>query len=120
MSIKVLIVDDAPFMRANIGKAITDNGWVVVGEAGSGSEAIQRYKELNPDVVTLDITMPDMDGLSALKAIKEIDTNARVVMCSAVGQKANVIEAHRSGAKTFLVKPFKPQDVVAAIEKAMQ
>lgn len=119
MTIKVLVVDDAPFMRATIGKAITENGWVVAGEAGNGKEAIERFQEVHPDVVTLDITMPDMDGLTALKAIKQIDATARIIMCSAVGQKDNVIEAHRAGAKTFLVKPFKGPDVIAAIEKAM-
>lgn len=119
MSVKVLVVDDAPFMRATIGRAITENGWIVAGEAGSGREAIERYQEVNPDVVTLDITMPDMDGLTALKKLKELDANVRVIMCSAVGQKENVIEAHRAGAKSFLVKPFKGADVVAAIEKAL-
>lgn len=119
MGIRVLIVDDAPFMRATIAKAVTDNGWDVAGEAGTGKEAIERFQALKPDIVTLDITMPDMDGLSALKAIMQLDVNAKVIMCSALGQRDNVVEAFRAGARNFLVKPFRNADVVAAVEKAM-
>ena len=93
------------------------NGHKVVGEASDGKEAILKYQELHPDLVTLDITMPEMDGLQAIKEIMKIDSNARVIMCSAMGQQAMVIEAIQSGAKDFIVKPFQEDRVLSAISK---
>lgn len=119
MSIRVLIVDDAPFMRKNLAKIVTEKGWEVAGEASNGKEAVDRFSELNPDVVTMDITMPEMDGIAAVKAIVQADPRARVVMCSAVGQQDMIVEAVRSGAKDFIVKPFQKERVIAAIEGVM-
>ena len=93
-------------------------GHEVVGEAGNGQEAVDRYRELKPDVVTLDITMPEKDGLSALREIMQLDPGAKVIMCSALGQEGKVLEAVRAGAKEFVVKPFKAERVLAAIDKA--
>jgi two-component system chemotaxis response regulator CheY len=119
MSIRVLIVDDAPFMRKNLAKIIAENGWEVAGEAGNGREAIEQFAAVQPDVVTMDITMPEMDGIAAVKAIVGANPQARVVMCSAVGQQDMIVEAVRSGAKDFIVKPFQKDRVIAAIEGAM-
>lgn len=116
---RVLVVDDAAFMRKMVTDVLTDGGHEVVGEAGDGVEAITRFQELRPDVVTLDITMPEKDGLTALKEIIAIDPAAKVVMCSALGQESKVIEAVRSGAKDFVVKPFEPARFVSAIDKAV-
>ncbi len=114
----VLVVDDAMFMRKLVSDALQGGGHEVVGEAGNGQEAIDRYRELRPDVVTLDITMPEKDGLSALREIMSLDPGAKVVMCSALGHESKVLEAVRAGAKEFVVKPFKPDRVLAAIAKA--
>lgn len=119
MSKTVMIVDDAAFMRMMIKDILVKNGYDVVGEAANGAEAVEKYKELKPDLVTMDITMPEMDGVTALKEIKKLDSNARVVMCSAMGQQAMVIDAIQSGAKDFIVKPFQNDRVIEAIRKAV-
>ncbi|NLJ74841.1 MAG: response regulator [Firmicutes bacterium] len=115
---KVLITDDTAFMRMTLKNVIEKNGFEVVGEAGDGEEAIAKYKELQPDLVTMDITMPKMDGITAIKEIMKIDPNAKIVVCSAMGQKPMVIEALNAGAKDFLVKPFDAERVVEALRKA--
>lgn len=117
MAKKVLIVDDAAFMRMMIKNILIEDGFEIVGEAKNGKEAIELYKELEPDLVTMDITMPDMDGIEAVKEILKIDKDARVIMCSAMGQQAMVIDAIQAGAKDFIVKPFKPDRVLTAIRK---
>jgi two-component system chemotaxis response regulator CheY len=119
MSHKVLIVDDAAFMRMMIKEILTKNGYNVVGEASDGAQAVEKYKELNPDLVTMDITMPEMDGITALKEIKKLDPNARIIMCSAMGQQAMVIDAIQAGAKDFIVKPFQADRVIEAIKKTI-
>lgn len=117
MSREVLIVDDAAFMRMMIKNILVEDGFEIAGEAKNGKEAIELYKELEPDLVTMDITMPDMDGIEAVKEILEIDKEARIIMCSAMGQQAMVIDAIQAGAKDFIVKPFKPDRVLSAIKK---
>ena len=114
---KVLIVDDAAFMRISIKNMLTKNGYEIVGEAENGAIGVQMYKELHPDIVTMDITMPEMSGLDALKEIVKADPQAKVVMVSAMGQEAMVREAIVSGAKGFIVKPFKEEGILAAIKK---
>jgi two-component system chemotaxis response regulator CheY len=116
---RVLVVDDAAFMRKMLGDALSKGGHEVVGEAGNGVEAVDRFRDLKPDVTTLDITMPEKDGLAALKEILTLDPAARVVMCSALGQESKVLEAIKAGAKDFVVKPFQPDRVVDAIGKAL-
>jgi two-component system chemotaxis response regulator CheY len=118
MATRILITDDALFMRVTLKNILTQNGYEVVGEAENGAVAVKLYEELKPDVVTMDITMPEMDGLAALKAIRASDSNARVVMCTAMGQKAMVVEAIQSGAKDFIIKPFQPDRVLEAMKKA--
>ena len=114
---RVLVVDDAVFMRMTIRKMIELEGYEVVGEAGNGVEAVQKYMEAQPDVVMLDITMPEMNGIDALKRIKEFDPKAKVIMCSAMGQQAMVAQAIQSGAKDFIVKPFEKDRVLAALKR---
>lgn len=113
---KILVVDDAAFMRMRCSKLLTENGHEVV-EAGTGREAVEQYKNTSPDAVLLDITMPDMDGLTALKEIRKLDSDARVAMVTAMGQQSIVMEALQAGAKDFVVKPFDADRVLAAIEK---
>ena len=114
---KVLIVDDAAFMRVSIRNIVSKNGFEVVGEAENGAVAVQKYAELQPDIVTMDITMPEMDGLEALKAIRKMDPGATVIMISALGQESMVRDAVLSGAKGFVVKPFKEETINAALAK---
>lgn len=114
---KALIVDDAAFMRITIKNALVKNGYEVVGEAENGIVAVEKYKELRPDVVTMDITMPEMNGLDALKAIVALDSKAQIVMISAMGQESMVREAILSGAKGFIVKPFKEDSLLSALRK---
>ena len=114
---RILIVDDALFMRGVLKKMLEENGYTVVGEAANGLEAIEKYKELKPDLVTMDITMPDMTGLEAVKAIRGIDSKARIVMCSAMGQNAMVMEAVQNGAIDFIIKPFKASTVLATLKR---
>lgn len=116
---KVLIVDDAAFMRMMIKDILEKNGFEVVGEANNGLKAVELYKKESPDVVTMDITMPDMDGIEAVKQIKAFDPNAKVIMCSAMGQQSMVMDAIRAGAKDFIVKPFQAERVLEAIKKAI-
>jgi two-component system, chemotaxis family, chemotaxis protein CheY len=116
---RVLIVDDAAFMRMMLKNILTKSGYEVAGEAANGNEAVERYKDLLPDLVTMDITMPEMDGLQALKAIKAIDPKAKIIMASAMGQQSMVIEAIQSGAVDFIVKPFNEDRVVEAIKRAL-
>ncbi len=116
---KVLIVDDAAFMRASIRLMLEKNGFEVVGEAENGLQGILKYKELNPDIVTMDITMPEMDGIGALKAIKQYDPKAKVIMVTAMGQEPVVMDAVVSGAKSFIVKPFKEELVVQTLNKVL-
>lgn len=114
---KVLIVDDAAFMRVSIRNIVSKNGFEVVGEAENGAVAVQKYAELQPDIVTMDITMPEMNGLDALKAIRKIDPGAVVIMVSALGQESMVRDAVLAGAKGFVVKPFKEETINAALAK---
>lgn len=116
---KVLIVDDAAFMRMMIKDILVKNGFEISGEAQNGLKAIELYKADRPDVVTLDITMPEMDGIQALKEIRAYDPNSKVIMCSAMGQQAMVMEAIKSGAKDFIVKPFQSERVLEAIKKVL-
>jgi two-component system, chemotaxis family, chemotaxis protein CheY len=116
---RVLVVDDAAFMRKVVSDALASGGHEVVGEAGNGTEAVQRYQELSPELVTLDITMPEKDGLEALGEIISIDPGARVLMCSALGQESKVIESIQRGAKDFVVKPFQPAQLLEAVGKAL-
>ncbi|MDT8859572.1 response regulator [Alkalihalobacillus sp. MEB130] len=115
----VLIVDDAAFMRMMIKDILSKNGFEIAGEAANGAEAVEKFKEVNPDLVTMDITMPEMDGIQALKEIRQIDSNAKVIMCSAMGQQSMVIDAIQSGAKDFIVKPFQADRVLEAIKKVL-
>lgn len=120
MAYRVLVVDDAAFMRMMIKQILgKEADFEVVGEAENGLVAIEKFKELNPDIVTLDITMPELDGIEALKQIKTIDPNAKVVMCSAMGQQGMVLDAIRNGAKDFIVKPFQGDRVLEALRKAL-
>lgn len=114
----VLITDDTAFMRMTLKNVIQKNGFNVVGEAADGEEAVAKYAELRPDLVTMDITMPKMDGITAIKEIMKIDPNAKIIVCSAMGQKPMVIDALNAGAKDFLVKPFDAERVIEALNKA--
>lgn len=116
---RVLIVDDAAFMRKSISTILEKGGFEVAGEATNGLEGVAKYKELNPDIVTMDITMPEMAGIDALKEIMKYDPNANVVMVSAMGQEALVREAVVSGAKSFIVKPFKEEHVLNTLKKIL-
>ncbi len=116
---RVLVVDDAAFMRKVLSDALAKGGHEVVGEAANGNEAVSRYQELHPDVMTLDITMPEKDGLEALREILASDPAARVVMCSALGQESKVLESIKSGARDFVVKPFQADRVLEAVGKAL-
>lgn len=117
MGKKVLVVDDAAFMRIKLKDILEKNNYEVVGEAENGIEAIEKYKEVSPDIVTMDITMPEMDGVEALKEIKAFDPNAKVLMCSAMGQQSMVMDAIRTGAVDFIVKPFDTERVIHALDK---
>jgi len=116
---RVLVVDDAAFMRKMVSDALTGGGHEIVGEAANGVEAVQRFQELRPDIMTLDITMPEKDGLTALREIIAVDPGAKVVMCSALGQESKVLESIKLGAKDFVVKPFQVDRVLSAVEKAL-
>jgi two-component system chemotaxis response regulator CheY len=116
---RVLVVDDAAFMRKLVSDVLTNGGHEAVGEAGDGVEAVAQYQALKPEVTTLDITMPEKDGLTALKEIIAIDPGARVIMCSALGQESKVLESIKAGAKDFVVKPFQPDRVIQAVGKAL-
>ena len=119
MAKNILIVDDAAFMRMMIKDILTKNGYNVVGEAENGLKAIEKFTELTPDLVLMDITMPELNGIDALKNIKEKNPSASIIMCSAMGQQAMVIEAIQAGAKDFIVKPFQAERVLEAIKKVV-
>ena len=119
MGNKILVVDDAAFMRMMVKEVLSKNGFEVVGEAENGAKAVEQYNALQPDLVIMDITMPEVNGIEALKTIKEGDPSAKVIMCSAMGQQAMVIEAIQSGAKDFIVKPFQADRVVEAVRKVL-
>ena len=116
---RVLVVDDAAFMRKMVSDVLLGGGHEVVGEAGDGVEAVERYQELRPEVTTLDITMPEKDGLTALREIIACDPGAKIVMCSALSQESKVLEAVKCGAKDFIAKPFQAGRVLSAIEKVV-
>lgn len=120
---KILIVDDAVFMRKMLSDILTKDGHQVVGEAENAKEAVNLYKKLKPDVVTLDIIMPEIDGVDAAKAIKAIvaeDPNAKILMVSAMGQQEMVVESIQAGAKDFIVKPFQPSNVASAVKRLLK
>lgn len=119
MAKNILICDDAAFMRMMIKDILTKNGYNVAGEAENGARAVEQYNTLKPDLVLMDITMPEMDGIQALKKIRENDSSAKVIMCSAMGQQAMVIESIQSGAKDFIVKPFQADRVIEAVKKVV-
>lgn len=119
MSGTVLICDDAIFMRTMIGDILRQAGFDVVGEAGNGRDAVEKYRELRPDFVTMDIVMPDMGGIDAVREIVEEDPRARILMCSAMGQQALVVEAIQAGARDFVVKPFQPSRVLEAVQRVL-
>ena len=119
MAKNILICDDAAFMRMMIKDILTKNGYNIVGEAENGAKAVEKYAELKPDLVLMDITMPEMDGIEALKKIKAADANASIIMCSAMGQQAMVIESIQSGAKDFIVQPFQAARVLEAVQKVV-
>lgn len=114
---RILLVDDAVFMRMMLKDILQKNGYEVVGEAENGAVALEKYKELKPDLVIMDITMPEVDGIQAVKDIKKYDSSANIIMCSAMGQQAMVIEAIQAGAKDFIVKPFQAERVLEAVSK---
>ena len=120
MSHTVLVCDDAIFMRSMISDILSQAGYEVVGEAETGTQAVERFKELNPDLVTMDIVMPDMGGIDAVREIVKIAPNAKILMCSAMGQQALVVEAIQAGAKDFVVKPFQPSRVLEAVQRVLE
>jgi len=119
MAVNVMIVDDLAFIKIVLRDILEKSGFRVVGEASNGDEAIRVYLDKRPDVVLMDITMPGMDGLTALKKIREHDPKARVIICSALGQQRLIVQAIQLGAKDFIVKPFQPQRIVSALKKAL-
>jgi two-component system chemotaxis response regulator CheY len=119
MAKKILLVDDAAFMRKVIKDTLSKNGYTELYEAVDGADAVEKYSEVNPDLVIMDITMPNMDGLEALKAIRAKDSDASIVMCSAMGQESMVMDAVRSGAKDFIVKPFKPDRIIKTVTSVL-
>ncbi len=120
MSHSVLVCDDAIFMRTMISDILSQAGYEVVGEAETGTQAVERFKELNPDLVTMDIVMPGMGGIDAVREILKIAPSAKILMCSAMGQQALVIEAIQAGAKDFVVKPFQPSRVLEAVQRVLE
>jgi two-component system chemotaxis response regulator CheY len=120
MKARTLVADDASFMREMIREILEPEGFEVVAEAGDGVEAVEMWKQHHPDIVTMDIVMPKKSGIEAVKSIVELDPGAKIVMCSALGQEALVMEALRAGAKDFIVKPFKPDVVVSTLRKILE
>ncbi|UNC91777.1 response regulator [Candidatus Contubernalis alkaliaceticus] len=119
MANKILITDDTAFMRMTLKNILQKNGYEIAGEAEDGLQAVEKYKTEQPDLVTMDITMPNMDGISAIKEIMSYDAKAKIIVCSAMGQKSLVIEALSSGAKDFIVKPFQPDRILDAVKKVL-
>jgi len=118
MSKTILVVDDAAFMRLMVSDIVKKGGYTVIGEAENGQKAIEKYKKLRPDIVMMDITMPDMDGIAAVKEIKKIDANAKIIICSAMGQQETVTKAIQAGAINFIVKPFIKEKILEVIEQS--
>lgn len=116
---KILIVDDAAFMRMMIKDILVSNGYEIAGEANNGVKAVEIYQRERPDLVTMDITMPDMDGITAVREIRKIDPSAKIIMCSALGQQSMVMDAIQAGARDFIVKPFQPDRVLEALKKVL-
>ncbi len=119
MSQTVLVCDDAIFMRTMISDILAQAGYEIVGEAETGVQAVERYKQLKPDLVTMDIVMPDLGGIEAVREIVKFDPAARILMCSAMGQQALVVEAIQAGARDFVVKPFQPSRVLEAVQRVL-
>lgn len=119
MAHSVLVCDDAIFMRTMIADILSSAGYEVVGEAETGAQAVQKYQQLKPDLVTMDIVMPDMGGIDAVREICKTDPDAKILMCSAMGQQALVVEAIQAGAKDFVVKPFQPSRVLEAVQRVL-
>ncbi|HHW47827.1 MAG TPA: response regulator [Clostridiaceae bacterium] len=119
MGKRILIVDDAAFMRMMIKDILVKNGYEIAGEAENGIRAVEKYRELMPDLVIMDITMPEVDGITAVKEIKKLNPDSKIIMCSAMGQQAMVIESIQAGARDFIVKPFQPERVIEAIKKVI-
>jgi len=119
MPFRVLLADDLYFMRMVQKEVLEANGYEIVAEASTGTEAVAKYEELKPDIVVLDITMPEMNGLEAMRRIFDIDAAAKIIICSAIGQQSLIVEAINSGIKDFIVKPFKPDRLLSAIKKAL-
>ncbi|MBC7347155.1 MAG: response regulator [Clostridia bacterium] len=119
MGKRILIVDDAAFMRMMLKDILTRNGYEIAAEAENGLRAVELYREVRPDAVTMDITMPEMDGITAVKEIKKLDPGAKIIMCSAMGQQLMVMEAIQAGAKDFVVKPFQQERVLQALGKVL-
>jgi two-component system chemotaxis response regulator CheY len=119
VSHSVLICDDAIFMRTMLGDILSQAGFEIVGEAETGAQAVEKYRHLQPDLVTMDIVMPDMGGIEAVREITKHDPGAKVLMCSAMGQQALVVEAIQAGAKDFVVKPFQPGRVLEAVQRVL-
>jgi two-component system chemotaxis response regulator CheY len=115
----VLVCDDAIFMRTMVTDILRSAGFEVIGEAETGTQAVERYRSLRPDLVTMDIVMPDMGGIDAVREICKFDPGARILMCSAMGQQSLVVEAIQAGAKDFIVKPFQPNRVIEAVQRVL-
>ena len=120
MAERILVVDDAAFMRMMLKDILTKSGFEIAGEAENGLRAIECYKEVSPDLVLMDITMPELDGIGAVKQIKAEDPNAKIIMCSAMGQQAMVLESIQAGARDFIVKPFQADRIVEAVKKCLR
>ena len=120
MASKILIVDDASFMRMMLRNILTSHGYAIVGEPENGKVAIEAYQKLTPDITLIDLIMPEMGGIEAVKKIIEADPKAKIIICSAMGQQALVVEAMQAGARDFIIKPFQPTGVVEAIQKVEQ
>ncbi len=116
---RILIVDDAAFIRTMVKDILVPRGFEIVGEATNGNEAVQKYMELKPDLVTMDITMKEKDGLEAAREILKRDPNARIIMVTALGQEKMLLESFKIGVKDFVVKPFEPERILSAVEKAL-
>ena len=119
-AVRILLADDLAFMRLVQKEVLTEHGYEIVGEATNGREAVEMYGQLNPDIAVLDITMPEMNGLDAMKEIFSVDPEARIIICSAIGQQNLIVKAINAGLKDFIVKPFTPERLLSAIAKAME
>ena len=120
MNYRILLVDDAIVIRLMLTRILTSAGYKIAGEAGDGQEAVEKYKELKPDLVTMDITMPNMSGIDAVRAIKAYDPEARIIICSAIGQKSMILEAIKAGARNYIIKPFEREKVLAIVAAALR